>query len=129
VRAAALAAVAVAASSPLATFTDTFTAEGQGKTHAVRIAVGLKAVELRLTWKKRVNGFRVTGIRLAAPSSYRAPSAASKLKITVVRSTALSRTIRVEKLRPGTLRFRIVAKDVKTPKAVCLTRVLPVFGA
>jgi hypothetical protein len=115
--------------SPLATFKDTFTVEGQGRTHAVRIEAGLKAVELRLSWKKRVNGFRVTGIRLAATRSYRVPSAASKLKITVIRNTPLSRTIRIEKLRPGTLRFRIVAQDVKTPKAVCLTRVLPVFGA
>jgi hypothetical protein len=117
------------AAAPLATFEDTFTAEGQGKTHAVRIETGLKAVELRLSWKKRVNGFRVTGIRMAATRSYRAPSAASKLKITVIRNTPLSRTIRIEKLRPGTLRFRIVAEDVKTPKAVCLTRVVPVFGA
>jgi hypothetical protein len=125
-----LAVAATAAVPPLGTFRDTFTASGQEKTHAVRVSDTVKSLELRLVWKKAVNAFRVSDIRLQATSAFGRPSAApEKLKITVVGRTAKSRTIRIEKLRPGLLRFTIVAFHVATPTAACLTRVQPLASA
>ncbi len=107
------------------TFTDTFTAAGQTKPHAVKITAATPVSVITVKWTDRRDRFDLSGIQNVRRTTAARPSAEEqtpeKLKITRQR-TATSLTVRIEKLKPGSLKFKVVAKAVQT-RAVVVTRV------
>jgi hypothetical protein len=110
---------------PPATFRDTFAAVGQAKPHAVKITAATPVSVVTVKWTDRRNRFDLSAIQNVRRTLSARPSAEEqtpeKLKITR-RRTATSLTVRIEKLKPGTLRFKVVSKVVQT-RAVVVTRV------
>jgi hypothetical protein len=112
-------------------FSDTFTAAGQEKPHAVPLAPRLKEVKLRVAWKDSRHSFDIVDIRVVrrgvvvarAPSSFQKLKP-GKLKITRMRK-ATSVNIRITKLKPGRLAFDVRAKDV-TGRTTVKTRVVQI---
>jgi hypothetical protein len=101
-----------AAAAPTRTITETFTRSGETESEAVRISPAAKTAQIALTWPDSGGSFDVTGVQLVSGS----PTFAStesvqrpQLKITK-RRTARSLDVRIKRLQPGKLRFRIVAK-------------------
>jgi hypothetical protein len=76
-------------------------------------------------WTDRRNRFDLTAIQNVLRTTSARPAAEEltpqKLKITRVR-TATSLMVRIEKLKPGSLKFKIVSKALQT-RAVVVTRV------
>jgi len=111
--------------TPAPTFTDTFTAVGQAKPHAVKVTAATPVAAITVTWIDRRDRFDLSAVQNIRRTSFAAPSAEDqtpeKLKITR-RRTATSLTVRVEKLKPGTLKFKVVAKAVRA-RARVVTRV------
>lgn len=107
------------------TFRDTFAAVGQTKPHAVKITAATPVSVITVKWTDRRNRFDLSGIQniLRTLSASPAIGAATpaKLKITRLR-TATSLTVRIEKLKPGSLKFKVVSTAVKA-RAVVVTRV------
>jgi len=107
------------------TFTDTFAAVGQTKPHAVKISAATPVSVITVKWTDRRDRFDLTGIQNVRRTTAARPSAEEqtpeKLKITRQR-TATSLTVRIEKLKPGSLKFKVVAKAVRAPARV-VTRV------
>jgi len=107
------------------TFTDTFAAAGQTKPHAVKITAATPVAEITVRWTDRRDRFDLSAVQNVRRTSFARPSTEEqtpeKLKITR-RSTATSLTVRVEKLKPGTLKFKVVAKAVRASARV-VTRV------
>ncbi len=111
--------------TPAPTFTDTFTAAGQAKPHAVKVTAATPVAAITVKWIDRRDRFDLSAVQNVRRTSFAAPSAEAqtpeKLKITQ-RRTATSLTVRVEKLKPGTLKFKVVAKAVRA-RARVVTRV------
>ncbi len=107
------------------TFTDTFAAAGQTKPHAVRITAATPVAEITVRWTDRRDSFDLSGLQNVRRTSFARPSVEGqtpeKLKITR-RRTATSVTVRIEKLKPGTLKFKVIAKAVRA-RARVVTRV------
>lgn len=107
------------------TFRDTFAAVGQAKPHAVKITAATPVSVITVKWTDRRNRFDISGIQNILRTLSARPSAEEltpvKLKITRQR-TATSLTVRIEKLKPGSLKFKVVSKAVKA-RAVVVTRV------
>ena len=107
------------------TFTDTFAAVGQTKPHAVKITAATPVSVVTVKWTDRRNRFDLSGIQNIRRTLSARPTAEAqtpeKLKITRQR-TATSLTVRIEKLKPGSLKFKVVAKAVRAPARV-VTRV------
>jgi len=108
------------------TFTDTFAAAGQTKPHAVKITAATPVAEITIRWTDRRDRFDLSAVQNIRRTSFAArPSTAEqtpeKLKITR-RRTATSLTVRVEKLKPGTLKFKVVARALRARTRV-VTRV------
>ena len=103
---------------PVQTFTDTFAVAGQVKPHAVKVTAATPVAVLTVKWKDRRDRIDITGIqnvrRTVSAVEQEAPV---KLKITRKR-TATSMTVRIEKLKPGDLKFKVVAKVVKARATV-----------
>ena len=103
---------------PAQTFTDTFTAPGQAKPHAVTIPAAAKTVDLTIRWPKAGDAFDAAGFVVVrggkvvarGPAAYEAEP--RKLKITKLKITKTSVTIRVSRLVAGKLKFKVVAKKV-----------------
>ena len=107
------------------TFTDTFAAAGQTKSHAVKISAATPVAEVTVRWADRRDRFDLSAVQNVRRTSFARPSVEGqtpeKLKITR-RRTATSITVRIEKLKPGTLTFKVVAKAVRA-RARVVTRV------
>ncbi len=107
------------------TFTDTFAAAGQTKPHAVKISAATPVSVITVKWTDRRDRFDLSGIQNVRRTTAARPAAEEqtpeKLKITRQR-TATSLTVRIEKLKPGSLKFKVVAKAVRAPARV-VTRV------
>ncbi len=107
------------------TFTDTFAAAGETKPHAVRITAATPVAEITVRWTDRRDRFDLSAVQNVRRTSFARPSAEEqtpeKLKITR-RRTATSITVRIEKLKPGTLKFKVIAKAVRA-RARVVTRV------
>jgi hypothetical protein len=113
--------------TPIATptFRDTFAAVGQVKPHTAKITAATPVSVITVKWTDRRNRFDLTAIQNVLRTTSARPAAEEltpqKLKITRVR-TATSLMVRIEKLKPGSLKFKIVSKAVQT-RAVVVTRV------
>ncbi|MEJ7567273.1 MAG: hypothetical protein WKF41_03310 [Gaiellaceae bacterium] len=107
------------------TFTDTFAAVGQTKLHAVKISATTPVAVITVKWTDRRDRFDLSGIQNIRRTMAARPSAEEqtpeKLKITR-RRTATSLTVRIEKLKPGSLKFKVLAKAVGA-RALVVTRV------
>ena len=103
---------------PVQTFTDTFTAPGQAKPHAVTIPAATKTVDLTIRWPKAGDAFDAAGFvvvrggKIVARSPALFQAEPRKLKITKLKITKTSVTIRVSRLVAGKLKFKVVAKKV-----------------
>ncbi len=110
---------------PPATFSDTFAAVGQAKAHAVKITAATPVSVITVKWINRRNRFDVSGIQNILRTLSARPATEElvpgKLKITRQR-TATSLTVRIEKLKPGSLKFKVVSQAVQA-RAVVVTRV------
>lgn len=94
------------------TFTDTFTAPGQVKPHAVSVSERVKRARILLRWTKPSARFDIVQIKLvrrANAGTIRLKP--GRLKISK-RRRATSVEVRVSRLKPGTLRFRVRANRV-----------------
>ena len=106
------------------TFRDTFSAVGQAKPHAVKITAVTPVSVVTVKWTDRRDRFDLSGIQNIVRTLSARPAAdqrTEKLKITRLR-TATSLTVRIEKLKPGSLKFKVVSKAVQA-RAVVVTRV------
>ncbi|MEO5574943.1 MAG: hypothetical protein ABIR67_02390 [Gaiellaceae bacterium] len=110
---------------PPVTFSDTFAAVGQAKPHAVKITAATPVSVITVKWINRRNRFDVSGIQNILRTLSARPAAEeltpAKLKITRQR-TATSLTVRIEKLKPGSLKFKVISQAVQA-RAVVVTRV------
>ena len=106
-------------------FRDTFVAAGQTKPHAVRITAATPVSVVTVKWTDRRNRFDLSGIQNIRRTAAARPAAEvqtpEKLKITRTQ-TATSLTVRIEKLKPGSLNFKVVSKAVQA-RAVVVTSV------
>ncbi len=111
--------------APPPTFKDTFAAVGQVKPHAVKITAATPVSVITVKWSDRRNRFDLSGIQNIRRTTSARPAVGAqtpeKLKITRSR-TATSLTVRIEKLKPGSLKFKVVSKAVQA-RAVVVTRV------
>ena len=107
-----------------ATFKDTFASVGQAKPHAVKITAATPVSVVTVKWTDRRNRFDLSGIQNILRTLSARPAAdqrTEKLKITRLR-TATSLTVRIEKLKPGSLKFKVISQAVQA-RAVVVTRV------
>jgi hypothetical protein len=81
----------------------------------VKITAATPVSVLTLRWKNRNARFDVAAIQNIRRTSSARPAVGAqtpeKLKITRTR-TAISLTVRIEKLKPGSLKFKVVSKVV-----------------
>ena len=109
---------------PPQTFVDTFRRRGETETHAVPLTAASKSVQLVVRWPNRRAGFDVAGFRLTGSSRSGARDLTASLRLKISRKrTGTSVNVRVTRLKPGTLRFRVVAKKLPGPTKVT-TRVV-----
>ncbi|MBA3330324.1 MAG: hypothetical protein H0T39_05530 [Actinobacteria bacterium] len=96
-------------------FTDSFSRPAEERAHSVPLAPGVSTVEVAVRWQSPRDGFAVQKLEIVRAGKVVAreiqQTTPSKLKITR-RRTATSLVIRVDKLKPGALRFRVVATKV-----------------
>ena len=96
---------------PAATaFTDTFTAAGQAKPHAVAVPAGKAKAEITLAWTKPGDRFTIADVVLVPKRKTASVARAEKLKITFFSLTPTSMGVRIGNLAPGKLTFRVVSK-------------------
>lgn len=100
--------------APTRTVTETFTRSGETESGSVPISPTAKTAQIALTWPEG-SSFDVTGITLVPRAPGRTLASAerrrTRLKISK-RRTATSLDVRVKRLKPGRLRYRIVARRV-----------------
>jgi len=101
---------AVASASPA--FTDTFSAAGQARPHAVDVPATRTKAELTLRWKKPGDRFTVAGVLLVPKRKTSSVGQATKLKITFFARTPTSLGMRITNLAPGKLTFQVVGQKV-----------------
>ena len=106
------------------TTTDTFTAPGQAKPHAVTVPANRTKAELNLRWAKPTDRFTVAGVVLTPKRKTSAVSQSDKLKITFFARTGTSLGVRITNLSPGKLTYRIVATKVSGKATVRTKTVL-----
>jgi hypothetical protein len=106
------------------TTTDTFTAAGQVKPHAVAVPANRTRAEITLRWTKPTDRFTVAGVALTPKRRTSSVSRADKLKITFFARTGTSLGVRIENLAPGRLTYRIVATKVSGKATVRTKTVL-----
>jgi len=99
-------------------FTDTFTTVGQQRAHVVPVAATTRSVDVTVRWQRPGDRFDLTGFRLAARRAFAVGRLPAKLKITKLKITRTSLTVRVAGLRAGRLSFRVVARRVTAPAKV-----------
>jgi hypothetical protein len=102
------------AAAPTQTVSETFTDSGQSEPETATISSSAKTAQIALTWPDNGSSFDATGFRLLlkGQASARVLSAVyKKLKISK-RRRANSLDVRIKRLKPGKLKFRIVARDV-----------------
>jgi len=100
-----------AAGVPAATaFTDTFSAAGQAKPHAVTVPAGKTKAEITLRWTKPGDRFTIADVVLVPKRKTASVARAEKLKITFFSLTPTSMGVRIGNLAPGKLTFRVVSK-------------------
>jgi hypothetical protein len=93
------------------TIRDHFGTAKQERRHSVPIPTGTKSVTVRATWPKRPRAsFDLVKVRAVA----RTTAGSLKLKITKKRASS-SVTIKVTKLKPGTLQFAVKAVKLSAP--------------
>jgi len=115
---------AAATGVPAATaFTDTFSAAGQAKPHAVAVPATRTKAEVTLRWTKPGDSFTVAGVLLVPKRKTASVGQAEKLKITFFSLTPTSVGVRISFLTPGKLTFRIVSKRV-SGRTTVRTRVI-----
>ena len=104
---------AAATGVPAATaFTDTFSAAGQAKPHAVTVPATRTKAELTLRWTKPGDRFTVAGVLLVPKRKTSSVGQAAKLKITFFARTPTSLGVRITNLAPGKLTFEVVGQKV-----------------
>ena len=101
---------AVASASP--TFTDTFSASGQTRPHAVDVPPRSTKAELTLRWTKPGDRFSVAGVLLVPKRKTSSVGQAAKLKITFFARTPTSLGVRITNLAPGKLTFQVVGQKI-----------------
>ncbi len=116
------AAVPPAPPPPPREFTDSFSRPAEERTHSVPLVAGVSTVEVTVRWQSPRDAFAVQGLEIVQGGKVVAreiqQTTPSKLKITR-RRTATSLVIKVDKLKPGALRFRVVAGKIgKATKVV-----------
>lgn len=109
-------------------FADSFSVAGQAAAHSVVLAKAAKRVVVACRWTNRHHRFVLAGFKIVRDGKVvaRGLSAAGRLKpgrLKISQSqTATSITAGVTRLKPGTLKFRVVAKKVGG-RATATTRV------
>ena len=109
-------------------FTDTI-AQGEARTHAVRITRGPGTLVIALTWASPLDRFTLSRLRLVRNGTVIAVAAARKHKphrLQITRTTSSTFTlVRVARLAPGRLSFRVKATRVGSgaPKVTLTTQV------
>jgi hypothetical protein len=99
------------AAAPAKTITETFTSPGETESESVQISPTAKTAQIALTFPAG-SSFDVTGIQLVPSQTGRTLAAAerrTRLKVSK-RRTATSLDVRIRRLKPGRLKFKIVAK-------------------
>jgi hypothetical protein len=97
--------------APAATaFTDTFSAAGQAKPHAVTVPATRTKAEVTLRWAKPGDRFTIASVVLVPKRKTASVGQAEKLKITFFSVTPTSVGVRITNLAPGKLTFRVVSK-------------------
>ena len=92
------------------TFTDSFSAVGQTKPHAVAVPLAKTRAEVTLRWTKPGDRFTIANVVLVPKRKTASVTQAAKLKITFGALTPTSLSIRIGNLTPGKLTFKIVSK-------------------
>lgn len=93
-------------------FTDTFSASGQVKPHAVAVPPGRTRAEVTLRWTKPGDRFTLAGIVLAPKRQTASVGRAEKLKITFFALSPTAMRVGIRFLTLGKLTFRVVSKRV-----------------
>ena len=93
-------------------FTDTFSAAGQAKPHAVAVPAKKTKAEITLRWAKPGDRFTIAGVVLVPKRKTSSVGRAEKLKITFFSRTGTSLGIRITNVSQGKLSFRIVSTKV-----------------
>ena len=108
------------AAAPTQTVTETFTAPGEAEPQSVAVAPSAETVQVALTWGHSGSSFDVTGVRLVSSGRLLAaasPELAERLRIQK-RRTARSLDVRINGVKRGKLRFKIVARRLDGPTRV-----------
>jgi hypothetical protein len=98
-----------AATSGTPAFTDTFTARGQAKAHAVTVPAQRTKADIKLRWAKPGDRFTVTAVTLTPKRKTSSVATATKLKITFTSRSPTSMGLRASNLTPGKLSFKVVS--------------------
>jgi hypothetical protein len=94
------------------TYSDTFTAPGQAKPHAVAVPANRTHAEITLRWTKPTDRFIVAAVVLTPKRKTSAVSRGEKLKITFFARPGSSLGVRISNLSAGKLTFRVVSTKV-----------------
>lgn len=91
------------------TYTDTFTKQGQVKSHSTRISSSTRSADLVLSWQSPLDQFTIGSIKLRTSNGTIASIA--KKRLTIKRTSGKTfLTVRVRGLKRGTLKFKLRAK-------------------
>jgi hypothetical protein len=93
--------------APPVRYSDTFTKQGQTKTHRTTISSSVKSVDLVLTWADPTDTFIITGVRLkTSRGTYAKVSARKRLRIKRSKGSTYY-SLNIRKLRRGKLVFKV----------------------
>jgi hypothetical protein len=91
---------------------DTFTSQGQARSHSIAILKGIRTVELTSTWSDPTNKFALTGLRIGR---------GKVLGRRIAGATYL--VVRITNPPRGTLRFKVTASRLVTGTASVITQI------
>jgi hypothetical protein len=99
-------------SQPPVTYTNTFKRSGQSKSHSLKVPKSVHSVQFALSWAQAADKFDIVGFRIVRKGKTVAKAAkVRRLKIKKRKGTTFV-TVKVSKLVPGKLRFKVRAKKV-----------------
>lgn len=95
-------------------YSDTFSAAGQSKLHALTIPRGTRSVRFTLSWLNPNDSFDIGSFRIVRGGKLVGKSRVRKLKVTKRRGASFL-TVKVSRMTRGKLRFRVKASKLALP--------------
>jgi VWA domain-containing protein len=99
-------------SQPPVAYTDTFTKAGQAKQHSLKVPRGIRSVQFALSWAETADSFDIGGFKIVRKGKVVARSAKVRRLKVKKRKGATFVTVKVSKIVPGKLRFKVRARKV-----------------